>query len=221
MKTRIRLHPLATPDGVFFSCYYSKALVVMPGVIGMKWGASGLTPAQRARLEQAVLVDGEGLGVTALHYKMRGELGPNAPTREEIAEWKRALPSEQIAQMPREVAGKENSISPVVPPAQPLSRVFADSYFLPASYHVPGKGKRGIVYKAGILFVDALTKFIHVEPVAFLENSRPMSTVALDGYRTFINKARVASGIKDLHPQHLRTDGGSEFKGAFSAWESA
>ena len=206
---------------LFFSATLRIRDEAMPGVKGMKWGSSGLTAAQRSRLEQAVLVDGEGLGVTALHYKMREELGPSAPTREEIAAWKKALPSEQIAQMPREVAGAQNSIAPVIPPAQPLSRVFADSYFLPASYAAQGKGKRGLVYKAGILFVDALTKFIHVEPVAFLEQSRPMSEVALDGYKTFMRKARVASGIADLRPQHLRTDGGSEFKGAFSAWESA
>ncbi len=47
-----------------------------------------------------------------------------------------------------------------------MSRVFADTYFLPASYHTK-KGKSR-VYKAAIPYCDALTKFIHVEQCALL-----------------------------------------------------
>ncbi len=88
----------------------------MPGVKGQKWGQSGLSVAQRTKLEEVVLRDGIGLGVTALHYKLRTDMGPGAPTREEIGEWKRAIPSEQLAQMPREVASVKNSVAPVIPP---------------------------------------------------------------------------------------------------------
>jgi hypothetical protein len=189
----------------------------MPGVKGMKWGSRGLTIAQRTRLEEVVLRDGIGLGVTAMHYKLSEEM-EDAPAREEVGEWMRSIPSAQVAQMPREIAGPENAVQPVIPPPQPLSRCFCDSYFLPASYHVKKKGKSGVVYKAGILFCDALTKFVHVEPVAFLQNDRPMSSVARDGFIEFIRKARAISGIKRLHPLHVRTDGGSEWKGVFTTW---
>ena len=48
-----------------------------------------------------------------------------------------------------------------------------------------------------------------------------MSTVAREGYIKFISNCREASGTKDLHPHHLRTDDGSEFKGEFTTWNSA
>ena len=96
-----------------------------------------------------------------------------------------------------------------------MSRVFADTYFLPASYHTKkGKGK---VYKAAILFCDALTKFIHVEPVALLVKDRPMSSVAVAEYKRFIVKCRKLSEM-ETHPAHLRTDGGAEWKGSFSSY---
>ena len=49
------------------------------------------------------------------------------------------------------------------------------------------------MYKAGILFCNALTKFIHVEPVALLVKKRPMSSVAVSGYRRFIVKCQELS----------------------------
>ena len=159
--------------------------------------------------------DGYGIGVTALHHKLRVEMGADAPTREEIAQWKRAVPSEKIARMPKETSCVKNVTAPVIPPAYPMSRVFADTYFLPASYHT--KKGRSRVYKAGILFCDALTKFIHVEPVALLVKKRPMSSVAVTGYMRFIAKCQELSEM-ETHPTHLRTDGGAEWKGAFATY---
>ncbi len=92
---------------------------------------------------------------------------------------------------------------------------FADTYFLPTSYHMK-KGKSR-VYKAAILYCDALTKFIHVEPVALLVKDRPMSSVAVAGYKRFIAKCQELSEM-EIHPTHLRTDGGAEWKGAFATF---
>ena len=125
-----------------------------------------MTGAQTRRLEEIAIRDGYGIGVSTLHHKLRIEMGTDAPTREGIGTWKRAIPSEQVAQMPKATAGIKNVIAPVIPPAYPMSRVFADTYFLPASYH-SAKGKSR-VYRAGILYCGALTKFIHVEPCALL-----------------------------------------------------
>ena len=140
----------------------------MPGRPGQRWGQRGLTPAQRNRLESLVH-SGVLLGVTAMSYKLRQEDGEDAPSRAEIADFLRELPSNQLATMPRAVSGPENSIAPVIPPAVPLSRVFADSMFLPASYHQTSK--KGVVYKAAVLFVDGLSKFMHLEPVEFLNQA--------------------------------------------------
>ncbi len=90
--------------------------------------------------------------------------------------------------MPKATSGVANVTAPVIPPAYPMSRIFADTYFLPASYHTK-KGKSR-VYKAGILFCDALTKVIHVEPVALLVKKRPMSSVAVTRFKHFIAKCR-------------------------------
>ncbi len=107
----------------------------MPARPGQKRGDGGLTPSQTKRLEEIVIRDGYGIGVTALHHKLRVEMGADAPTRDEIGRWKRAAPREQIARMPKATSDIKNVTAPVIPPAYPMSRVFADTYFLPASYH--------------------------------------------------------------------------------------
>ncbi len=73
--------------------------------------------------------DGYGIGVTALNHKLRVEMGADALTREEIGRWKRTVPSEQIARMPKSTSGVKSVTAPVIPPAFPMSRVFADTYF--------------------------------------------------------------------------------------------
>ncbi len=65
------------------------------------------------------------------------------------------------------------------------------------------------MYKAGILNCDASTQFIHVEPAALLVEKRPMSSVAVSGYKRFIAKCQELSEM-ETHPMHLRTDGGAE-----------
>ena len=56
----------------------------MPARPGQKRGDGGLNTAQTQRLEEIVIRDGYGIGVTALHHKLRVEMGADAPTREEI-----------------------------------------------------------------------------------------------------------------------------------------
>ena len=107
----------------------------MPARPGQKRGDGGLTGAQTRRLKEIVIRDEYSIGVTALYHKLRAEMGVDAPTREEIGAWKRAIPSEKVAQMPKATAGIKNVIAPVIPPAYPMSRVFADTYFVAASYH--------------------------------------------------------------------------------------
>ena len=108
----------------------------MPGRIGQRKGVRGLTIPQRERLNELVLVDGIGLGVHALHDTLMREMGEGAPTRNEIAEYKHALQSEQIARPPKSTTGENNSIAPVIPhPAIPMSSCWADTMFLPAAYH--------------------------------------------------------------------------------------
>ena len=77
----------------------------MPARPGQKRGDGGLTTTQTRRVEETVIRDGYGIGVTALHHILRTEIGVGAPTREEIGAWKRAIPSEQVAQMPKSTAG--------------------------------------------------------------------------------------------------------------------
>ena len=187
----------------------------MPARPGQKRGGAGLASLQTNRLEEIVIRDGFTLGVTALHHKLRVEMGANASTREEIGRWKKAIPSEKIGRWKKATSGVANVTAPVIPPASPMSRVFADTYILPASYHM-NKGKSR-VYKAAILYCDALTKFIHVEPCALLVKDRPMSSVVVTGYKRFISKCQELSEM-EIHPTHLRTDGGSEWRGAFATY---
>ena len=56
----------------------------MPARPGQKRGDGRLNTAQTQRLEEIVIRDGYGIGVTALHHKLRVEMGADAPTREEI-----------------------------------------------------------------------------------------------------------------------------------------
>ena len=81
--------------------------------------------------------------------------------------------------------------------------------------------KKKKVYKACILYICALTKFVHLEPAAFLQKDRPFSQTARDGCIKFIDKVRQLSGMPDLHMVKIRTDGGSEWRRAFKTWIEA
>ena len=62
--------------------------------------------------------------------------------------------------------------------------MFADTFFLAPSL----ENKK--VYKAFILYICALTKFVHLEPAAFLQKDRPFSQTARGGCIKFIEKVR-------------------------------
>ena len=106
----------------------------------------------------------------------------------------------------------------MIPPPIPLSWCAADTGFILACYNPVNKR----VYKAIMVFVDGLTKFLYVHPCSFGNADRPMSATARDGDIEFIRRARIASNSPQLHPMHLKTDRGSEFAaGAFRTWMTA
>ena len=128
----------------------------------------------------------------------------------------RDKPDLQPHRMPSSHAGEKNAVSAVIPwPPVPLSAVFADTFFLAPSL------KNSKVFKACILYICALTKFVHLEPAAFLQKDRPFSQTARNGCIKFIGKVRQLSGMPDLHMVKLRSDGGSEWRRTFKTWIEA
>ena len=78
-----------------------------------------------------------------------------------IASYFRDKPDLQQHRMPASHAGEKNAVSAVIPsPAVPLSAVFADTFFLAPSL------KKKKVYKACVLYICALTKYVHLEPAS-------------------------------------------------------
>ena len=65
------------------------------------------------------------------------------------------------------------------------------------------------------MFICGLTKFIYVHPCTLNSDDRPLSTQTRDGFKEFLRRARVLTGNDYLHPIQLKSDQGSEFKGAF------
>ena len=137
----------------------------MPWRVGIpKQGyIAGITPAERQMMENAYLRDGLEGGVHSLYHRLMSIHGPaNAPTRDDVATFLRARPEAQIDRIPR----RDLSIQPVLPPPEPLSRVFTDLMKLPVvAFQWPGKGWKS--FSGVALFVDALTKFAHFHPVAY------------------------------------------------------
>ena len=176
-----------------------------------------LTQPQRARLERA-RDDGELNGVGSMYHVLRAEMGATAPNKNQISTFMRALPSVQINKTTKSVAGKKNVIGPMIPPPIPLGWCAADTGFIPACYNNVDKR----VYKAIIVYICGLTKYLYVHPCSFGNADRPMSTTARDGFQEFIRRARIASNSPQLHPMTLKTDRGSEFAaGAFRTWMTA
>ena len=174
-----------------------------------------LTPPQRATLNQ-LKNEGRVTGVTSTYNLLKQQMGQNAPSKADVGTWMSDKPDLQPHRMPASHAGVKNAISPVIPhPPVPLSSCFADTFFLPSSI----KQKR--VYKACILYICSLTKFIHLEPATFGSQDRPFSTTARDGCIRFIEKVRQLSGMPALHMTKLRTDAGSEWAGDFAVWIAA
>ena len=135
------------------------------------------------------------------------------PGLKTIADYMRDKPDLQPHRMPASHAGEKNAVSAVIPhPAVPLSAVFADTFFLAPSL------KKKKVYKACVLYICALTKYVHLEPASFRQDDRPFSETGRDGTIRFIEKVRQLSGMPDLEMVKIRTDGGSEWRGAFKTW---
>ena len=173
-----------------------------------------LTQPQRARLERA-RDDGELNGVGSMYHVLRAEMGALAPNKNQISTFMKALPSVQINKTTKSVAGKKNVIGPMIPPPLPLGWCAADTGFIPACYNPVDKR----VYKAIIVYVCGLTKFLYVHPCSFGNADRPMSATARDGFKEFIRRARLFANDPQLHPMSLKTDRGSEFSaGAFKTY---
>lgn len=173
-----------------------------------------LTPAKRAALD-ALHADGRLTGVATAYHKLRDN-GVQI-TKNEIAEYMRNKPSIQTNRLPHSTEGTKNTVTAVIPPPIPLSMVFSDTMFLPASLRSMSTKR---VYRGIIVYIDALTKLIHLEPASFrselAEAERPASETARDGLIRFRDKARQKSGLPNLHIGRVHTDGGSEYSGAFA-----
>ena len=161
--------------------------------------------------------DGRLTGTHSAYNILKGMFprGKN-PGLKTISDYMRDKPDLQPHRMPASIAGTKNSVSAVLPsPAVPLSAVFADTFFLAPSL------KKKKVYKACVLYICALTKFVHLEPASFRQDDRPFSETGRDGCIRFIEKVRQLSGMPDLEMVKIRTDGGSEWRGAFKTWIEA
>ena len=141
-------------------------------------------------------------------------MGGGAPSKDQISVWMRERPEIQKSRMANRVEGKANWGGPIIPDPVVMSYVAADTLFIPAAFHTDKK-----VYKAAILYVCALTKYVFVLPCNLQNKDRPMSTTAQKGFEEFISRIRRAAKDDDLHPLKIRTDNGSEFVGgACKAW---
>ena len=167
-----------------------------------------LTDEQRGALE-SMLRAGRVTGVTSVYWDLIDSMGNNAaPNKDQISVWMRERPEVQVHRMVKAVDGKKNSGGPIVPPAMVMSYIAADTLFVPAAFHTDRK-----VYKAAILYVCALTKYVFVLPCNLQNKDRPMSTTAQKGFEEFISRIRRAANDDSLHPLRIRTDNGSEFLG--------
>ena len=172
-----------------------------------------LTAAKRQALD-ALHADGRLTGVASAYHKLRA--GGLSITKADISEYMRSRPSIQKNRLPHATDGDKNTIGAVIPPPVPLSMTFSDTMFLPASLR---KMSTKRVFRGIILFIDGLTKFVHLEPASFRSDladaERPLSETARNGLINFRDKIRQRSGLA-LHIARIHTDGGSEYSGAFS-----
>lgn len=175
-----------------------------------------LTDEQRDALE-SMLERGHMTGVTAVYWTLRDDMGDDAPAKDQVAKWMRERPEIQKSRMVKKVEGKKNSGGPIIPPAVVMSYIAADTLFIPAAFHTDQK-----VYKAAILYICSLTKYVFVLPCNLQNKDRPMSTTARQGFEQFISRVRRAANDDSLHPLKIRTDNGSEFVGgACKVWLNA
>ena len=175
-----------------------------------------LSDKQRDALE-SMLKGGHVTGVTSVYWELIGSMAYGewcAQQRPGFSVDARA-PRNTEEQNGEESGGKgELGRSNKIPKPVVMSYIAADTLFIPAAFHTDKK-----VYKAAILFVCALTKYVFVLPYNLKNKDRPMSTTAQKGFEEFISRVRGAAKDDDLHPLKIRTDNGSEFVGgACKAW---
>lgn len=173
-----------------------------------------LTPLKVKALD-ALHADGRLTGVASAYHTLRD--GGLSVTKADISEYMRSRPSIQKNRLPHATDGVKNTVSAVIPPPVPLSMTFSDTMFLPASLR---KLSTKYVYRGIILYIDGLTKFVHLEPAAFrselADAERPLSETARNGLILFRDKVRERSGLAALHIGRIHTDGGSEYAGTFA-----
>ena len=161
-----------------------------------------LTDEQRDALG-SMLERGHMTGVTTAYWALIDAMGDDAPTKDQVAKWMRERPELQKSRMVKKVDGKKNSSGPIIPQPTVMPYIAADTLFIPAAFHTDKK-----VYKAAILYVCALTKYMYVIPCNFQNKDRPMSTTAQQGFEEFISRIRRAPSDNSLHPIKIRTDNG-------------
>ena len=173
----------------------------------------GLTPAQRAALERMVDEQGMNEGVHTTYHRVRHLMGANAPTRTEVSEFLNPRPHVQQNRMVK----KNRTVAPMIPRGPtPLSLVAMDTYYLPGSWHrMPNRKIK--TFRACIVVIDTLTKFVHVKPVEMssqLQDARPLANQAVEALQEFLDAARNEANDQDLHPERILSDRGSEFVNA-------
>ena len=189
----------------------------MPGRRGMHIQQPGLTPAQRAALERMVDEQGMNEGVHTTYHRVRHLMGANAPTRDEVGEFLNPRPHFQQNRMVK----KNRTVAPMIPRGTPLSLVAMDTYYLAGSWHRMPNNKIK-TFRACIVVIDTLTKFVHVKPVEMssqLQDARPLANQAVEALQEFLDRARNEANDQDLHPERILSDRGSEFVNAtMDAW---
>ena len=148
-------------------------------------------------------------GVTSAWHLLKDTMPTNNPSKKTIADFLRGDSDLQQHRMPRNIAGPKHAIAAVIPDAQSLPAVFVDTMFLAPSL------KKKVAYTACILYIDALTKAIHLEPCALGQSDRPFSSTNPEGLKTFIKKVQTKAGDSNLMLLKLRSDGGGENLGVF------
>ena len=68
------------------------------------------------------------------------------------------------------------------------------------------------------MYIDALTKMVHLEPCALGQADRPFASTNLVGLKKFIKKVQTKAGDNNLMILKVRTDGGGENLGEFKQW---
>ena len=131
-----------------------------------------LSDEQRDALE-GMLEGGHVTGVPSVYWALVDSTGDGAPNKDQISVWMRERPEIQKHRMVKKVDGKKNSGGLIVPPAVVMSYIAAGTLFIPAAFHTDRR-----VYKAAILYVFALTKYVFVLPCNLQNKDRPMSTTA-------------------------------------------